>query len=823
MPKYLIVGGVAGGMSAAARLRRLDEKSEIIVFEKGEYISYANCGLPYYIGNTIKEREKLLVQTPENFNSIFNVDIRTRNEVIGIDRANKTIRVRNLITGTEYAESYDKLLLSPGASPIRPPIPGIDHKYIFTLRSIPDTDRIKNFIEQTKPKRALIVGAGFIGLEMAENLHNLGIFVTIVEMANQVMNVIDYEMAAEVHQHLKTKNVEFYLDDAVSSFTSISDKIKVHLKSGRELDVDMVILSIGIKPDSEIAKNAGLELGVRGAIAVNEYLQTSDPDIYAAGDAIQVLNPILGQNTLVPLGGPANKQGRIAADNIASGNKKVYKGTIGTAIAKVFDLTVGVTGATEKMLRQAKIPYIASTIHPSSHAGYYPNALPMTLKIVFAPVSGKLLGAQAVGYEGVDKRLDVLSLAVEKQHTVYDLSEFEHAYAPPYSSGKDPLNIAGYVAENILANKVKVMQWHETLNVDKNSVLFLDVRPAEIFNIGHIDNAVNIPINELRQRLRELPKDKKIVAYCAVGLRAYVACRMLIQNGFEEVYNLSGGYKTYETVTQKQDNGDIFEGYSIGLDDLLQDKTKNETKSNAQTIDVDACGLQCPGPIMKLKAEIEKAGYGDKLLIKATDSGFYKDIGSWAKVTGNKLLSLEYDKGVVNALIEKSEKVDNLSSNNNSGNALTLILFNDDMDKALASFVIANGALAMGKKVTIFFTFWGLNVIKKNHKIAGLGKTFIEKMFGFMMPHGSEKLKLSQMHMMGMGTKMIRWLMKKKNIDSLEQMIRSAIDGGAELTACQMSMDLMGVKKEELLDGVGIGGVATYLDAAGDANNNLFI
>lgn len=821
MAKYLIVGGVAGGMSAAARLRRLDEKSEIIVFERGDYISYANCGLPYYIGDTIKERDMLLVQTPEAFKARFNVDVRIKNEVLSIDRKKRQLQIINLQTQEKYTETYDRLILSPGAEPILPPISGIDHPSIFTLRSIPDTDKIKSYIKNHPIKRALVVGAGFIGLEMAENLHQLGVFVTIVEMANQVMNVVDYEMAAVISQHLKTKNVEFYLKDSVCVFKESHGHVVAKLISGREIECDMVVLSIGVKPENRLAKEAGLEIGERGGISVNEYLQTNDPEIYAIGDAIETLNPITGKKGVIPLAGPANKQGRMVADNIVLGDKKKYNGTIGTSIAKVFDLTVGVTGVTEKVLKREKMDYRSFIIHASSHAGYYPNALPMTLKIIYSPKDGKLLGAQIVGYDGVDKRLDIIASLILCKKTIYELQEIEHAYAPPYSSAKDPVNMAGFVAENLMNGYSKIIQWDEILKLDRKESFFLDVRTEEEARLGTIDGSVIIPLDEIRQRISEIPKNKKIIVFCGVGLRGYVAARILSQNGFNEVYNLSGGYKTYELAIQKQENGDIFEGYKIGLDDLIQRKTLEQSVNKA--LEVNACGLQCPGPIMKTKNEMERIQIGEQLKIKATDPGFYKDIQSWARVTGNKLISIKQDKGTIEAVIEKTEKKMVQSMQENRNHDKTIVVFDSELDKALASFVIANGALAMGRKVTLFFTFWGLNVIRKQNNVKGLKKSLIEKMFGFMLPRGSKKLSLSQMNMGGMGTKIIRWLMKKKKIDSLETMIKSAIESGAELIACQMSMDLMGIKPEELLEGVKIGGVATYLEAAEKADANLFI
>jgi NADPH-dependent 2,4-dienoyl-CoA reductase/sulfur reductase-like enzyme/peroxiredoxin family protein/rhodanese-related sulfurtransferase/TusA-related sulfurtransferase len=818
--RYIIVGGVAGGMSAAARLRRIAEDAEIIVFERGEYISYANCGLPYYIGDVIKERSNLLVQTVEGFRKRFNVDVRVKSEVIGIDRKNKEVIVRDLSTGKEYRERYDKLILSPGATPVKPPIPGIDLENIFTLRDVADTDRIRNFVDTKKPKRALIVGAGFIGLEMAENLHNRGILVTIVEALEQMMGVLDYDMATLIHQHLKTKNVEFYLKDGVSSFESAGDgKIAVNLNSGRKIVVDMVILSIGVRPESKLAKEAGLELGERGHIVVNEYLQTSDPDIYAIGDVIEVYNPIIGKKVPLPLAWPANLQGRIVADNVVFGNVRKYKGTIGVAIAKVFDITVAVAGATEKMLKREGMPFKSIIIHPSHHAGYYPGALPMTLKLTFSPTDGKILGAQIVGYDGVDKRIDVLATAMNSGMTVYDLTELDHAYAPPYSSAKDPVNLAGYVAENVLKGLVKVISVEEFLSLDRESIFILDVRTKDEYDLGHIEGAVNIPVDEIRQNLGKIPKDKKIIVYCSVGLRAYVACRVLYQNGFNEVYNLSGGYKMYEVVTQKQGNEDIFEGYRVDLADLVT-KERAPVVSAALEVEVDACGLQCPGPIMKLKEKIDTLPVGSRVIVKASDPGFMNDVKAWADVTGNRLIDLKMDKGVITAVIEKGTKQGVRSVV--GADSATFIVFDDDLDKLIASFVLANGALAAGKKVTMFFTFWGVNALKKNSKVK-VKKDLISKMFGVMLPKGTSELKLSKMNMFGIGPKMIRWIMRKKNIASLEELMKAAMEKGVKIVACQMSMDVMGINKEELIDGIEVGGVATYMSAASESNINLFI
>lgn len=545
MARYIIIGGVAGGATAAARLRRLDEKADIIIFERGGYVSYANCGLPYYLGRIIADRNRLFVQTPQGFKQRFNIDVRLTAEVTAINRAQKTVSVRNLSTGAESIEPYDKLVLSPGAEPVKPHIPGINLEGIFTLRNVSDTDRIKQYLDERKPKNAVVVGGGFIGLEMAENLHGLGIGITIVEMADQVMVNLDYEIASDVHQQIKSRGVELILKDGVSSFERTEGPIMIRLASGRTIAADMVVLSIGVRPDSRLAKDAGLAIGTRGGIGVNEFLQTSDPDIYAVGDAIEFKHPITHQNTITYLAGPANKQGRIAADNIVKGNRKAYSGSIATAVVKIFDYTVASTGASEKLLKASGIPYTASITNSPSHATYYPDAAHMAVKILFAPGSGVLLGAQIAGPDGVDKRIDVFASIIGSGGTVRDLIEFDHAYAPPYSSAKDPVNIAGFVAENILDGLVRIIHWHEIACLDKATTLLLDVRTKGEFRSGAIPGAVNIPVDELRDQIGSIPKDKTIVTYCEIGLRSYMANRMLRQNGFNDVRNLSGGYRTY--------------------------------------------------------------------------------------------------------------------------------------------------------------------------------------------------------------------------------------------------------------------------------------
>ena len=825
--KIIIIGGVAGGATTAARIRRVDETAEIILLEKGKYISYANCGLPYYIGGVIEEREKLFVQTPEAFSTRFRVDVRTENEVIFIDRKKKTVTVRQSSEDT-YEESYDKLLISTGASPVRPPLPGIDLPGIFTLRNVTDTDRIKEYINSHAPRKAVVVGAGFIGLEMAENLHAQGAKVSIVEMGNQVIAPIDFSMASLVHQHLMDKGVNLYLEQAVASFEREGKGLKVTFKNGQSISADIVILSIGVRPETSLARAAELTIGPAGGIAVNDYLQTSDEAIYAIGDAIEYRHPITGKPWLNYLAGPANRQGRIVADNIL-GAKIPYEGSIGTSIAKVFDMTVASTGLPGKRLRLEGIDYMSSTIHPASHAGYYPDAMPMSIKITFDKQTGRLYGGQIVGYDGVDKRIDELALVVKHQGTVYDLMKVEQAYAPPFSSAKDPVAIAGYVAEDMITGKTNPVYWRELRDIEMENKFLLDVRTQDEFALGSLPGAVNIPLDELRDRMSELPKDRMIYTFCAVGLRGYLAYRILTQHGFDKVRNLSGGLKTYRAATAPivihQENEDQTDESPSPQEKTLSSEPSAAPEipvAAAKTIRVDACGLQCPGPILKMKKTMDGLASGERVEITATDPGFPRDAAAWCSSTGNQLISKEASGGKSVVIIEKGEpKACNIVTSC-EGKGKTFIMFSDDLDKALATFVLANGAAATGQKVTIFFTFWGLNVIKKLHK-PETEKDIFGKMFGMMLPSSSKKLKLSKMSMGGIGGKMMRYIMNKKGIDSLESLRQQALENGVEFIACQMSMDVMGVKQEELLDEVTIGGVATYMERADNANVNLFI
>lgn len=818
--KVLIIGGVAGGATAAARLRRIDENVQIILFERGEYVSYANCGLPYYIGGTISERDRLFVQTVEGFIKRFNIDIRVKSEVTNIDLVSKTVTVRDISANRDYTESYDKLIVSTGAEPIKPPMPGMEDSRIFSLRNVPDMDKIKGYIDQNKPKKAVVVGGGFIGLEMVENLHDAGLEVTIIEKSNQVMAPIDFSMASIVHQQLVQKNVSLLLEEGVTKFEPTGNGIKVILESGKEIPADMVIFSIGVRPEVKLARETGLELGSMGGIKVDEYMQTSDNDVYALGDAVEVFNPVINKHSLIPLAGPANKQARIVADNIIEGNKHKYTGTIGTSIAKVFDLTVAAAGASSKLLNREKIAHVSSFTHGSSHAGYYPDALPLSVKVIFSPADGKLLGAQVVGYDGVDKRIDLFAQVIKNGGTIYDLQEIEHAYAPPYSSAKDPVNMAGFVAENILKKKVNIIQWRDIADLNPADSIIIDSRTKEEYEFGHIEGALNIPVDELRGRLSEVPKDKKIVVYCAVGLRGYLSARILVQHGYTEVYNLSGGYKTYSCAVADNSPKNICD--VIIKDDGVMENKENAKNTGIKTINIDARGLQCPGPIMQLKKNYDQISVGDRLEIKVTDQAFGEDLNGWCRMVGAEVVSMDNSGGVITATVEKKAKDEVCPVTNGIKDNKTLVVFSDDLDRALASFVIANGAAASGKKVSIFFTFWGLNVIKKMKKPA-VEKDFMGKMFGMMLPSSSKKLGLSQMNMGGIGSKMMRGIMKNKNIDSLESLMQQALDNGVEFIACSMSMDVMGIKKEELLDNITIGGVAAYLDRAENANVNLFI
>jgi len=814
MKTFVIVGGVAGGASAAARLRRLDEHASIILFERGKYISFANCGLPYYIGGVIKERNKLLVTTAKAVMTRFNIDVRTETEVVKIIPHRKIVEVRSVNSSEVTSVTYDELILSPGASPLVPNDEWANIPGVFTLRNMKDMDNIHEFINANSSKTAVVAGGGFIGIEMAENLWSRGLSVKLVQRGKQVLKHLDYEIAAVVHEHI-SQHIDLVLGDAIKTIEKKENGLKVTLNSGSSILCDTVIMGLGVRPEVWLAKNAGLTLGAHGGISVNQYLQTSDPHIYAVGDAVEIKHIITGRDVLLPLAGPANKQGRLAADNIC-GNKKPFRGVQGTEIIKVFDLTVARTGLAEKNFAEEKeIPIHTAVIHAANHAGYYPGSSMMTLKLVYSQDRGEIMGAQIVGEDGVDKRIDVLATAIHGRMRVKDLTELELAYAPPYSSAKDPVNMLGFVAENILEEKLKTASWHEVSKLSKTHHL-IDVRTAAEFNSGAIDDARNFSLDELRDNIELLPRDKPLLIYCAAGLRGYIACRILTQNGFT-VLNLSGGYKTYKLAAKEADitsvNKKIF---NSGKKNMAKKEHDGKVKM------IDACELACPGPILVVHNKLDEMTNGEVCKVSATDPGFYQDIGAWCRKTGNSLLDITKDGKTIIVTIQKGNGKPTGVNIQEKDGKMTIVVFSCDLDKVMGAFIIATGAASIGKEITMFFTFWGLNVLRRTENVS-VKKNIIEKMFGFMMPQGHKALTLSRMNMGGMGSAMMRHIMNKKKVPSLETLIKQAQDLSINFVACQMSMDVMGIKNEELIDGVTLGGVGSYVASADDASLNLFI
>ena len=866
--KVVIIGGVAGGATTAARLRRLDENVEIIILEKGDYISYANCGLPYYIGDVIKERESLLLQTPEAMKERFNIEVRTGNEVLSINREEKNVTVRKAADGKDYKESYDTLVIATGSSPIIPPIDGVDGDGIFTLWNIPDTDKIKQYLIEKKPKTAAVIGGGFIGLEMAENLKEAGCIVSIIEMQDQVMTPVDFEMAQLVHENIRMNGVELILSDGVKTFEKLPDlsteKTRITLASGKTVDVDLVILSIGIKPNSGLAREAGLELNQRGGIVVDGSLKTSDPNIYAVGDVIEVTEFIEKGKTMIPLAGPANKQARICAGNIAAELREpdqgigashkettagTYGGTQGTSVAKVFDLTVAATGLNEKTLirmgKKAEEDYFVTTISQKSHAGYYPEAVPITLKLMFSP-TGQIFGAQIVGADGVDKRIDVIATAIGLGAKVTDLKKLELAYAPPYSSAKDPVNMLGFVSDNLLNGLVRFVPWdglekREELaqKTGVSGVTVLDVRERVERMAFEVEDSVHIPLGQLRGRINELNREHLIVTFCAIGVRAYNAARILTNAGFPHVAVYPGGAGFYKSVLHDKSGGAL-QGYLTEqpIESQKEDGDRRGCAQQGDEIDLnnvvitetlDCSGLQCPGPIMRVFNSINQMEDGQIIKVSATDMGFVADIDSWCRRTGNTLVKTCKEGRQHVVYIQKGNRQKDKGGAGKGAQEVaelpqgkTLIVFSGDLDKVLASFIIANGAAAMGRPVTMFFTFWGLNALRKAEK-QPVKKPFIDGMFGRMMPRGTSKLRLSNMNMGGLGTRMMKKVMNDKNVESLEDLMKRAMENGVKLVACTMSMDVMGITKEELIEGVEFAGVASYLGDAEQSNVNLFV
>ena len=824
--KIVIVGGVAGGASTAARLRRLDEEATIIMLEKGEYISFANCGLPYYIGGIISEREQLLLQTVEEMSYKFNIDIRILSEVIAINREQKQLTIKNLKTNAIYYETYDILVLSPGAKPTVPPIKGLSEcKQLFTLRNIPDTDRIKAYIDREKPQKAVVIGGGFIGLEMVENLKYQDLDVTLIEATNQVMAPLDIEMASIIHAYLLDKGINLILNQSVEAF--LQEGHQVVLNNGEVISADMIIMAIGVTPETAIAKVAGLEVTDKGSIIVDEHMRTSDESIYALGDAVSVRDFVSGEKSIIPLAWPANRQGRIVADHICE-RSATYKGTLGSAVAKVFDYTVATTGNNEKVLKRLGRPYEVVHIHPSAHASYYPGAFPIAFKMLFDPQTGEILGAQGVGMVGVEKRIDLLAVAIKGGLKVIDLQDIEPCYAPPYNSAKDPVNMLGYYAANLMEGLVENSQWYEIDELIRQGAVILDVREPFELVTGVIPKSINIPLSSLRARITELPKEKEIYVTCQVGQRGYVACRLLMALGYK-CKNIDGGMKTYLAVQKANEALSRKKIVKVeakrGSDIVL---TANQ-KQFGPNVTLNACGLQCPGPIRKVFEQVKQMEEGEILEVKASDPGFTKDIAAWCDKTQNTLIETTFNdqqKAFV-AYIQKGIQDSKMQPINpmqisTGKEGATMVVFSGDLDKAIASFIIATGAASMGKPVTLFFTFWGLNILKRKDK-PKVKKDKIEKLFDIMLPKHTNQLGLSHMNMGGMGAWMIKKIMKKHQVDDIDTLIKNAIDMGVKIVACSMSMELMGIKKEEFIEGVEIGGVASYLGAAEDSGLNLFI
>lgn len=790
--RTVIIGGGACGASAAARIRRLDESAEIIVLEKTGEISIANCGLPYYTSGVINDREKMLVSSPEKFREWFNINVKLNTEVININPDEKFVE-----TADGEKINYDKLVLAQGAKPFVPPIEGIPEEKVFTVRTLFDADNIKSYIKEKGVRKAIVIGGGFIGVEMAENLNEMGLETTLIEQQNQILAPVDYEIAAFLHNEMRDRGIELVLSDGVKKFNDN----KVILNSSREIEFDIIIMAIGVRPEITLAKNAGLETA-RGII-VNQKMQTSNPDIYAGGDGVEIKDFVTGENTLIPLAGPANRQGRIIADNIC-GIESAYKNSQGTSVLKVFDLTAASVGNNEKQLKSKNIPYWKTFVFSKDHAGYYPGAVEVLYKLLFSP-DGKILGAQGVGPDGVEKRIDVISSIMRNGGKIQELLDSELCYAPPYSSAKDAVNILGMNADNILRGLLKPAYFEDL----ENSYL-IDVRQREIFEISTIEGAVNIPIAQLRNRINEVPRDKKVILFCNTGYTSYNASRILIQNGFNNVYSLCGGISLYKELVKDKK----------GILTMPQKVATHAAVSNsADVIKVDASGLQCPGPIMKVASKIAELNEGSIIEVTSTDRGFKSDIGAWCKTTGNSLLDLKTEKKVITAVIRKDGKPAVIEKS--SGNGQTIVVFSNDLDKALAALIIANGAKAAGKDVTLFFTFWGLNILRKPQ--SRVKKGIIDKMFGLMMPEGAEKLTLSKMNMLGAGSLMMKWVMKQKNVSTLNELLTQAREAGIKFIACNMSMDVMGIKPEELIDGVEIGGVAKYIEESSYSNSNLFI
>jgi NADPH-dependent 2,4-dienoyl-CoA reductase/sulfur reductase-like enzyme/peroxiredoxin family protein/rhodanese-related sulfurtransferase/TusA-related sulfurtransferase len=837
--KIVVVGGVAAGASVAARARRLDESAEIVVLERGHHVSFANCGLPYHVGEVIADRSRLLLQTPESLRESLDIDVRVGNEVTAIDKKKRTVTVRDLATGKEYSESYDALALCAGAEPIIPPLPGVDLPGIHVLRRIGDMDIIKAELDaalkaadlgQRGQVRCVVIGAGYIGLEMAENLKHRGAIVDVVEMADQILPPLDHEISVPVERHLRSRGIGLHLDTAAAAFTKrVGGGITVELANSTVLDADLVLLSVGVRPSSQLAKDAGLDIGERGGITVDTHMRTSDPHIWAAGDSVETPNTVLPGRWLAPLAGPANREARVAAESIC-GRDTEYTSTQGTSIVKVFEMVAGGTGATERQLIAAGVDYRAVHVHPSGHAGYYPGTAMMNIKLLFAPDTGRILGAQVAGFDGVDKRLDVFATALRAEMTVWDLEELELAYAPPFGSAKDPVNMAGFVASNVLLGDLVLWYAQDYPHATKGARI-LDVRTAEEFSVWHIPGAENVPLATIREVSESWDKTIPLRLYCSVGFRSYLAYRSLVQRGFTDVATLSGGSETFrawhELAPDTEEPAPPVLAYAEAVD-IIAAATKRDTVSNSigVSVDLDCSGLACPGPIMKLADTMKTMAVGDNVVVHVSDPGFALDGPAWAKRNGHQLINLTPEGPGYVATMRKGGAAVAVAGSAvavvPTAPKLSFVIFDGDLDKLIAAFIIANGALSMGEEVSMFFTFWGLNALRRDNP-PKRKRSFLDTMFGKMMPRGANKATLSQMHMMGAGTAMIKSVMKKNGVQSLPELIAAAQAGGARIIGCTMTMDLLGIAPTDLIDDVELGGVATFLGEAAESTTTLFI
>lgn len=803
--KVIIIGGGAAGASCAARLRRLDEKAEICILEAGGEISTASCGLPYYCSGIIADRDMMLVSNPKIFKHFFNVEVRLFSQVVSVNRKEKSV----VLSGGQELK-YDKLVIATGSRPVKPPVKGIDNKKIFTVKTLDDADRIKAFVKENKVSRAVVIGGGFIGVEMLENFIHMGLDSTLIEQAPQILLNTDFEIASVAQNEIRKNGGKLVFGDEVAGFAEDA----VELKSGRKIEYDIAVLAIGVNPASGLAKECGLSLGLKNSVKVNEYMQTSDADIYAAGDCAEISDFVTGDKGFIPLAGPANRQGRIIADNIA-GIKSVYKSSQGTSVIKVFNKTIASVGLTEKILAGKNISFKKNIIIGNSHASYYPDARALIIKLLFSN-DGKILGAQAAGCEGVEKRIDVIASVMRLGGTVQDLLDSELCYAPPYSGAKDPVNIIGMSSDNVLKGFFKPA-FYEDL---PGSVL-IDVRPKAVFAAGTIKGAVNIPLAELRKRIADIAKDKKVVLFCSRGFNSYMASMILKSNKFDNVYSLAGGKTLYDEITDALENKPVSaDKYACAQQTQEQNKISDGEENGIAQIDV--CGMQCPGPVMKISDKMREMAASGILEIKANDQDLVSDIRNWCQSTGNAFIGYDKNNDGIKIRIRKGGLISPDVRREKRSDGQTIVVFSNDLDKVLAAMIIANGARAAGMKVTLFFTFWGINALRKKQSESG-GKNIIEKAFAFMMPKGPGRLKLSKMNMMGLGAFLMKAVMKKKNVPSLEELIENAKNSGIKIIACTMAMDIMGIKKEELIDGIEYAGVATYIAESKNSSGNLFV